>query len=105
LDSDDGLGTCQSQRQTRIVFLKSRHFGGERVGFGGLWAALGRRQCTKGASSALPTPVGQRRGVEALAAQNGGDAAGVSRAIRVSENAQFVLGGEDAAVRASRELG
>ncbi len=105
LNTDDGLGTCQSQHQTRVVFLKSRHFGGERVGFGDLWAALDRRQCTKGAGVALPAPVGQRRGVEALAAQNGGDAASVSRAIRVSENAQLILGGEDPPVRADGELG
>jgi len=104
LDSDDGLGTRQSQRQTRVVSLKSRHFGGERVGFSGLWAALGRRQCAEGTGVALPAPVGESRGVEALAAQNGSDATGVSRAIRVGENAQLILGGEDPAARASGEL-
>ena len=41
------MGTCQSLRQTRVVFLKSRYFSRERVRFGSLWAALGRRQCAE----------------------------------------------------------
>jgi len=85
--------------------LEKGYFGRKRVGFGRLRAAPGRRQRAESTCVALPAPVGQRRGVKALAAQNGGDAAGVSRAIRVGENAQLILGGEDAAVRASRELG
>jgi len=100
----DSLGALQTKREAGILLLEKGHFGHERVGFNRLWAALDRRQCTKGAGVALPAPVGQRRGVEALAAQNGGDAAGVSRAIRVGENAQLVLGGEDPAVRTSRKL-
>jgi len=105
LDFHDGLGALQAKCQAGILLLEKGHFGRERVGFGRLWAALDRRQCAESAGVALPAPVGQRRGVEALAAQNGGNAAGVSRAIRVGENAQLILGGEDAAVRASRKLG
>jgi len=101
----DGLGALQAKREAGILLLEKGHLGRERVGSGDLWAALDRRQCAEGTCVALPAPVGQRRGVEALAAQNGGDAAGVSRAIRVGENAQLVLGGEDAAARASGELG
>ncbi len=105
MDFHDSLGALQAKREAGILLLEKGHLGRERVGFGDLWAAPGRRQCAEDAGVALPAPVGQRRGVKALAAQNGGDAAGVSRAIRVGENAQLVLGGEDAAVRASRELG
>jgi len=105
LDVHDGLGALQAKREAGILPLEKGHLGRERVGFGDLWAALGRRQGAESACVALPAPVGQRRGVEALAAQNGSDAAGVSRTIRVGENAQLVLGGENPTVRASRELG
>ena len=101
----DGLGALQPKCEAGILLLEKGHFGRERVGFGDLWAALDRRQGTESACVALPAPVGQRRGVKALAAQNGGDAACFSCTIRVGENAQLVLGGEDATVRASRELG
>ena len=100
----DSLGALQAKREAGILLLEKGHFSRERVGFGDLWATLGRRQCAESACVALPAPVGQRRGVKALTAQNGGDAAGVSRAIRVGENAQLVLGGEDPTVRASGEL-
>jgi len=83
----DGLGTLQTKRQAGIFLLEKGHLGCERVGFGHLRAAPGRRQCAEGAGVALPAPVGQRRGVEALAAQDGGDAAGVGRPVRVGENA------------------
>jgi hypothetical protein len=105
LDCHDGLGVLQPKRETGILLLEKGHLGRERVGFGDLWAALDRRQCAESACIALPAPVGQRRGVKALTAQNGGDAAGVSRAIRVGENAQLILGGEDPTARASGELG
>ena len=100
----DSLGALQAEREAGILLLEKGHLGRERVGFGDLWAALGRRQRAEGAGVALPAPVGQRRGVEALAVQDGGNAAGVSRAIRVGENAQLVLGSEDPAVRTSAEL-
>jgi hypothetical protein len=100
----DSLGALQAKREAGILLLEKGHLGRERVGFGDLWAALDRRQGAESACIALPAPVGQRRGVKALTAQNGGDAAGVSRAIRVGENAQLLLGGEDPAVRTSGEL-
>jgi hypothetical protein len=100
----DSLGALQAKREAGILLLEKGHFSRERVGFGDLWAALDRGQGAESACIALPAPVGQRRGVKALTAQNGGDAAGVSRAIRVGENAQLLLGGEDPAVRTSGEL-
>jgi len=93
LDFHDGLCALQPKRETGILLLKEGHFSRERIGFGDLWAALDRRQGAESACVALPAPVGQRRGVKALTAQNGGDAAGVSRAIRVGENAQWLLSG------------
>jgi len=64
----DSLGTLQAKREAGILLLEKGHFGRERVGFNRLWAALDRRQCAEGAGVALPAPVGQRRGVKALAA-------------------------------------
>jgi len=105
LDFHDSLGALQPKREAGIFLLEKGHFSRERVGFGDLWAALDRRQGAESACIALPAPVGQRRGVKALTAQNGGDAAGVSRAVRVGENAQLILGGEDPAVWTSGKLG
>ena len=101
----DSLGALQAKREAGILLLEKGHLGRERIGFGDLWAALDRHQGAESACVALPAPVSQRRGVEALAAQDGGDAAGVSRTIRVGETAQLVLGGEDPTVRAGGELG
>ena len=91
LDPDDGLGPRQVLRQASIVPLQQRQFGGERIGFGDLRAAPDRRQRAEGPGVALPAPVGQRRGVDALATQNGADAAGRGSAIGLGENAQLVL--------------
>ena len=102
MDTYDGLGTRQPQRQTGIVLLEQDHFGGERVRFDGLRAAPGRRQRAEGPGVALPPPVGESRGVDPLAAQNGADAAGLSGAIGIGEDAQLVLRGEGPAARASR---
>jgi hypothetical protein len=68
LDFHDSLGALQAKRETGILLLKEGHFSRERIGFGDLWAALDRRQGAESACIALPAPVGQRRGVKALAA-------------------------------------
>ena len=56
----------------------------------------------EGPGVALPPPVGEGRGVDPLAAQNGADTAGFSGAIGIGEDAQLVLRRERPATRASR---
>ena len=93
---------CQAQRETGIVALKQGQFGCQRVGFGGLRSALGRRQRVEGAGVALPAPVGEGGRVETLAAQDGADATGLSGAIGLGQDAQLVLRGEGPAAGAVR---
>jgi hypothetical protein len=105
LELDDRFGACQPQRQTGIVSPEKRQLGGERVGFSGLRSALGRRQRTEGTGLALPAPVGQGRGVDTLATQDGADAAGLSGAIGIGKDAQLVLRGEAPATRTRGQFG
>jgi hypothetical protein len=105
LDADDGLGAGQPQRQAGIVSLKLGQFGCERIWLGWFRAAPGRRQRTEAAGIAVSAPVRQRRGVDALAAQNGTDATGLSSAVSGSEDPQLVLSREGPAARAIRQLG
>ena len=100
LDANDRLGPCQAQRQTGIVALQQRHFGGERVGLGGFRTTLGWRQRAECSGVALTAPIGQRRGVDALAAQDGADPTGRSGAIGLGEDPQLVLRGEGPPARA-----
>jgi hypothetical protein len=86
LDPNDRLGTCQAQRQTGIVPLQQCHFGGERVGLGGFWTTLGWRQRAECSGVALTAPIGQSRGIDTLAAQDGADPTGRSGAIGISED-------------------
>jgi len=94
LDVDDRLGTGQARRQTGIVALQQYHCGGERVGLGGFRTTLGWRQRPECSSVALPAPIGQRRGIDTLAAQDGADPTGRSGAIGLGEDPQLVLRGE-----------
>jgi hypothetical protein len=104
LDPDDRLGTCQVQRQTGIVVLQQRHFGGERLGLGDLRTTPGWRQRAECSGVALTAPVGQRRRVDAVAAQDGADPTGRSGAIGLGEKAQLVPRGESPAARAIRQF-
>jgi hypothetical protein len=96
---------CQAPRETGIVALRQSEFGRQRVDFDGLAAALARNQRAEGTGVALPAPVGEGRGVDALAAQNGADATGFRGAIGLGKNAQLVLGGECPAARTIRQFG
>jgi len=92
LDLYNGFGARQASDELRVVALQRRHLAGERVGFGGLRSAFDRRQCAEGAEVALPAPVGQGRGIDRLAAEDGTNAAALTRAVGLGEDAQLVLG-------------
>jgi len=91
LHVDDGFGACEAAGEAQIVALECCHFSGQRVDRCRLAPALLRCQRAKCSGSALTLPVGQGRGIKALAAQNGGDVAGLGRAIGLGQDAQFVL--------------
>jgi hypothetical protein len=59
----------------------------------------------EGPSVPLPAPVGEGRGVEALATQDGADPTGISGAIGIGQDAQLVLDGEGPAARAVGQFG
>ena len=86
LEVDDGFGAFQAQCQTGIIALSQSQFGCQRVGFSSLRAALGGRQCTEGSGIPLLAPFGEGRRVNALATQDGTDAAGLSRAIGLGQD-------------------
>ena len=102
MEVDDGLRACQAPRETGVVALRQSKFGCQRVGFDGLAAALARDQRAEGPGVAPPAPVGQGRGIEALATQDGADPAGLSGAIGIGQDAQLVLDREGPAPGAVR---
>jgi hypothetical protein len=102
LKIDDGFGAFQAQRQTGIVALSHGQLGCQRVGFSGLPAALGGRQCTEGSGVPLLAPFGEGRRVNALATQDGTDSTSLCRAIGLGQDAKLVPRGECAASRPAR---
>jgi hypothetical protein len=102
LQLDDGFGAFQAQRQTGIIALSQSQFGCQRVGFNGLRAALGGRQCTERSGVALLAPFGEGRRVNALATQDGTDATGLGCAIGLGQDAYLVPRGECTASRPVR---
>jgi hypothetical protein len=74
LDFDDRLGTLQAQCEALVVAQQLGVFGRQGMVRRNLGAAPDRLQGLVGASVALPTPVGQQRGVEPLAPQDRADA-------------------------------
>jgi hypothetical protein len=104
LDFDDRLGALQAQRHVFVVALQPGVFGGQGRKHGGLGAAPDRLQGLVGAGVALPTPVGQQRGIEPLAPQDRADAAR-SRLVDLAQNAQLVGGREGATARPLPEFG
>jgi len=105
LDVDDGFRAGQALLEAGVVLLQAGQFGGQRVGFGGFPAAFGRGETADSAGLALAAPIGEVRGVEALPAQDGADAAGVGGTVDLGEDAQLVLCGEGAAARALGQFG
>ena len=104
LHVDDGLGAGQPPRQTRILLLNKSEFARQRVGLGGFRAALDRNQSAKGPGRAKPTPVAERRRVNALATQNRANPTSVGGAIGLGQDAQLVLGSERPSPRAIGEF-
>ena len=116
LDVDDGFGAGQAQREAGIVLLKTGVVGGQRVRFGGpsglacqpvgkLRPSFGWVQAADGPGIPGPAPVGEVGGVEALAAQDRGDATGLGGVVGLGEDTQLVLRGEGPAARASCQFG
>jgi hypothetical protein len=99
LKLDDGFRAFQALCQTGIIALSQSQFGCKRVGFSNLPAALGGRQCTEGSGVPLLAPFGEGRRVNALATQDGTDAAGRCRAIGLGQDAYLVPRGERTAPR------
>jgi hypothetical protein len=99
LKLDDGFRAFQALCQTGIIALSQSQFGCKRVGFSNLPAALGGRQCTEGSGVPLLAPFGEGRRVNALATQDGTDAAGRCRAIGLGQDAYLVARGERTAPR------
>src|SRR3981081_3222767 len=92
-------------RHPRLPPQKKRESPRQRVGLGGFRAALDRNQSAKGPGRAKPTPVAERRRVNALATQNRANPTGVGGAIGLGQDAQLVLGSERPSPRAIGEFG
>ena len=104
MDFDDCLGALQAQREALVVAQQLGVFGRQGMGRRNLGAAPDRLQGLVSAGVALPTPVGQQRGVEPLAAQDRADAAR-PRVVDLAEYPQLVGGREGAAARPVPEFG
>jgi hypothetical protein len=100
LDADDGLGAHQTLREPGIIPLQLGYLADERVWFGGFWAAPGGNQGVESTGVPLPAPVGERRRIETLAAQDGADPTGLNGTVNIGQDAQLVLRGEGPATRA-----
>jgi hypothetical protein len=105
LQLDDGFGALEAPRQASIIALNKGQLGCHWIGFEGLRAAFRWNQCTEGSGVPQPAPLGEGRGVEPLATQDGGDASGFSGAIGLGQDAQLVLRGERPAARPIRQFG
>jgi len=94
LNINDDLGFAQFLGQALVLPAESLDLLLLRAAFG-LGAALVRGQALEDGGLPLATPGDQVRGVEALAAQQGSDGAGVGGGgIGLRQDALFVLGGE-----------
>src|ERR1019366_9088293 len=94
LDVDDGLGTDKAPREMGIIPLQARHFGGQRVGFGGFWAAFAGNQRADYPGLAQPAPVAKSGRVQAFTAKDRADPTGVGGTVGLGQDAQLVLDGE-----------
>jgi hypothetical protein len=104
LNVDDDFGFTQFLGEALVLAAEFLHFVVQRIPFG-LGAALVRGQALENSGLPLATPRDQVRGVEAFAALQGADGAGVSGGgVGFSQDAQFVLGGEGAALGAGDDL-
>jgi hypothetical protein len=99
---DDRLGAAKLEGQALFIAQQLGVFGRQRIGGRALGAALGR---LIGASVALTTPIGESRGIEPLASQDGTAAAGPG-AVDFGQDPGLVGSGEcPSAARPVRELG
>ena len=98
MNINDDLGFAQFLGQALVFpaeFLQFLFLG---IPFG-LGAALVRSQAIENAGLPLATPGDQVRGVKALAALQGADGAGLNGGgVGLSQDAQFVFGGEGSAL-------
>ena len=98
MNIDDDLGFTQFLGQALVVPAEFLHFLFLRITFG-LGAALVRGQSLENAGLPLATPSDQVRGVKTFAAQQGADGAGLcGGGVGLSQDAQFVFGGEGSAL-------
>ena len=105
LHVDDSFRTYQAPRQAAIFAPQESKFASLRVGFGGLGAALDRTQRADGPGVAKLAPIGQRRRIDALAAQDRANTTAIGGAIGLGQDAQLVLRGESPSARAIGQLG
>jgi hypothetical protein len=94
LKIDDRLGALQPEPEPGVVLLRFRQRGAQWVGLTRLRSAPGRCQAVEDAGLALAAPVGQGRGVETLAAQQGTDLAAAGSPVGLGQETQLVLGGK-----------
>ena len=98
MNINDDLGFAQFLGQALVLPAEFLHLLFLRIAFG-LGAALVRSQALKNAGLPLATPGDQVRGVKAFAALQGTDGAGLSSGgVGLSQDAQFVFGGEGSAL-------
>jgi len=91
------MASARANRRVRrrILPAEQKRVRRQRVGLGGFRAALDRNQSAKGPGRAKPTPVAERRRVNALATAKSRQPPPVSGgAIGLGQDAQLVLGSE-----------
>jgi len=89
LDGDDCLRLIQAAAQGGILAIGLGQFGLQRIDRSFLGTARTRLQRAQSAGFALPPPVAQRRGIQALPTKNGGDATRIYRAVSLRQNPQL----------------
>jgi len=104
LDLDDGFGLLKPLAEPGVFLIGLGQFGGDGVGSCAARPALERFERGVSAGVALPAPVRQGRRVKAFTAQNGGDPAGVSRAVGFRQDAELCGSREGPALRPRRQF-
>lgn len=100
LDIYHRLGPLQPLFEMLVVALKSCVIGCQGVGRRGLWATVGRYQCTIAAACPMAPPLDKRRGVHALAAKDRADRTrGPCGSVELVQNPKLVAGRESASTR------
>jgi hypothetical protein len=105
LDPNDRFSVFESLTQPGILAAQLAEIGVRRLSNHGFGAASQRLECLERTGIPLSAPIGQGRRIEAFAAQDGSDPAGIRGAVGLLQDAQLGRRGERSTLRPWREFG